>query len=687
MPRVAWTFLAALFLSLPAFAQGGLQPVPIGGGFEEPETTPEVVTGVAVRDASVAPGEETVIAVVLDHAEHWHTYPVEKTGPEDIISLLISATATPEPADGLTFGDPRWPAAHEIEIPPALGGGDQKLGVNEGRTVALIPVTVAGSVSAGAEIPVVVAVEYQACDDRLCLAPETVFHRVIVRVGESTEAAEHADLQAYFGEPRMVAHADVLFEAALPESWTTTFDPYAEAGEADAADEAAPVATGVAFSFFGLSVSGGMALALILPLSFVGGLILNLTPCVLPVLPLKVMTLSQHGGENRMRTFVLGVWMALGVTAFWLALGLPAALVSSFLDPSQIFGLWYVTIPIGVIIVAMSLGLMGMFAINLPQSVYMVNPKADNASGSLMFGVMTGVLGLPCFGFVAGALVPAAASFHPLMVIAVFTALGAGMASPYLFLAAFPKLVDKLPRTGPASELVKQFLGLVLIGAGIFFIGTGLLALVATYPAIEDAIAGVIELEYFRVLHYIPVSIAILAAGGWLAYQTFKITAKPVNRTVFGATGLLVAVVGVGLSVNAVMAASHARDSGWVDYSAAALEEAVDDGYAVFIDVTAEWCINCKFFERTVLDVDPVRSRLESRDVVMMKVDMTGRNPEGQALLRELELVGQPQWIAFGEGLTDGHEVLVPGNGPQVLDVLDRASTRQAAGEAVAAGG
>jgi len=111
--------------------------------------------------------------------------------------------------------------------------------------------------------------------------------------------------------------------------------------------------------------------------------------------------------------------MAIGVVAFWAALGAPLALLvaygKGFVDPSAfIFGRWYITLGLGAVIALMGLGIMGLFAINLPQKAYMINPSADNAQGSFLFGVMTAVLGLPCFGFVVAPLLAGAATMPPM---------------------------------------------------------------------------------------------------------------------------------------------------------------------------------------------------------------------------------------------------------------------------------
>jgi cytochrome c biogenesis protein CcdA len=110
-------------------------------------------------------------------------------------------------------------------------------------------------------------------------------------------------------------------------------------------------------------------------------------------------------------------------------LAIPVLGVKGFADPSVIFGIWWVTAGIGALIFLMAFGLMGFFQISLPQGAYMVNPQADTPSGSFLFGVMTAVLGLPCFGFVIGALLPQAVAADWSVVVALFLSLGAGRTS------------------------------------------------------------------------------------------------------------------------------------------------------------------------------------------------------------------------------------------------------------------
>jgi len=453
--------------------------------------------------------------------------------------------------------------------------------------------------------------------------------------------------------------------------------------QGEAADDGpAPVRFDLFGWAFDIGVSTWLGIGALLAVAAIGGGLLNLTPCVLPVIPIKIMTISQHAGSPG-RSWYLGLWMAAGVIAFWLGLGIPVAFVSGFVDPSQIFGIWWVTAGIGAVIVLMALGLMGMFQITLPQRVYMVNPKADNAQGSFLFGVMTAVLGLPCFGFVAGALLAGAATMPWYQVLAIFFFLGVGMALPYLVLSAKPSWVEKIPRTGPASELVKQVLGLLLVAAGAYFIGSGLIGLVSERPWMG------------RQLHWWAVALFVLLAGGWLVYRTFQISRKPAPRIVFTLLSLSIsAAIFVYVSDQTASAKESflerqgamqaAAESGelltttWIEYTPALHERALDEGYTVVLDFTAEWCLNCKALKAAVLNKDPVKSRLREDSVVSMTVDLTSRSAPGWTLLRdELGQTGIPLLVVEKKGAERWMSNAYTSG--QVLSALDRAQAERTA--------
>jgi thiol:disulfide interchange protein len=410
----------------------------------------------------------------------------------------------------------------------------------------------------------------------------------------------------------------------------------------------------VGSNFFGFSLGalkGPVGLALLLLFSALGGAILNLTPCVLPVIPIKVMTLTRHAGTPG-KSLYLGFWMALGVIAFWVAIGLPVALLN-FGDPSRIFGYWFVTFGIGVLIAIMSLGLMGLFTLTLPQRVYMVNPNAENAPGSFLFGMMTAVLGLPCFGFVAGALLAAATKWGAATTLGVFAAIGVGMAAPYFILSARPSLLKAVPKTGPASELVKQVMGLLLLAAGAYFIGSGLIGLVAEQPWIA------------KQLHWWAVAVFATMAGVWLMVRTAQISKKPVPTMVFALVGVVMAGVAVlyarqstaAARINFLERVAAADDDAtltpgtWVEYTPARFAAAKSADMVVVLDFTAEWCLNCKALKAAVLNREPVKPLLHDGAIALLTVDLTSRTAPGWDLLKSLGQTGIPLLVIYGPGL------------------------------------
>jgi thiol:disulfide interchange protein len=355
--------------------------------------------------------------------------------------------------------------------------------------------------------------------------------------------------------------------------------------------------------------------------------------------------------------------MAAGVVAFWVGIGVPVIVWSSFGDPSTIFAVWWVTFGLGVVIAVLAVGLMGMFSLSLPQSVASLNPRADTAHGSFLFGVMTAVLGLPCFGFVAGALLAAAATLPKLVTLVVFLGLGVGMALPYLVLAMKPAWIDKIPRTGPASDLVKQVMGLLLLAAGLYFVGSGLVGLVAEKPYMA------------RLLHWWAAAVCAVIASAWMVWRTFQITRSPGRRAAFTLLAVFIAGVGVWFVNDLTQAA---RASRWVPFTPAAFEQARAQNKVVVVDFTAEWCINCKGLKARVLSKSPATDEFVKDDVVQMVVDYTGPNPDGEAFQKSLNRKGIPLLAIFGPGTTDPW-LANAYTGPQVVEAVTNARGKQAA--------
>lgn len=654
-----------------ALVASSLASMALAQGFDLDSLTQEnfgdsrdvVAVSFSPESNSVQPGATVLVEVVFEMKNAWHIWPQEGGSPPG--TAIFDGAQWTEievvEAEGLSLGSITWPETHQVEI--NLGFGAEEYAVFEGRAVATVELMVAADAPSTPSITL--SAYFQACDDATCLAP--TFDPPTGTLSFQRLGGTPATVQG-MNEP-------VPDQTKSPESVEPDISP-------DTTEETAP-ATGGSTAFFGLEVprSSGFTGALVLVLlGVLGGFILNLTPCVLPVIPIKIMTLSQHAATPG-RALSLGLWMALGVFAFWFVIGLPVVFFASITDPSRIFGIWWVTFSIGALIGVMGIGIMGLFTLSLPQSTYLINPKADTAWGSFLFGVMTAVLGLPCFGFVAGALFAGAATLPPFVTLLIFGSIGVGMGAPYLVLAAFPKLVDRIPRTGPASELVKQVMGLLLLAAAAYFIGSGLIGLVAEQPWMG------------RLLHWWAIAIALILAGGWLTLRTFQITPRWGPRITWLVVALVLAALPTWYSIRATEKARityeafesvRFRGAGtyltevWNPLDPILFDIAREEGKIVVVDFTAEWCINCKALKAGVLDVNPVKSRLaDSQDIVMFTADNTSRKAYGWELMKQIGQTGIPLLAIWSP--SDSFErpwVSTAYTSNQVIEALDRAQAQ-----------
>ncbi|MCA9294148.1 MAG: thioredoxin family protein [Phycisphaerales bacterium] len=618
----------------------------------------EVVTIAPLRqEIHGAPGDGVVVLVSMEFQDGWHAWP---SAEQDVLpgdwDFAVRTAVELQDVDGVVdrIGPIQWPEPHD-NLVPDISGGSKPVSAKTYSGVApiFVPLVLRADASAG-EYSLKVTVSFQACDESMCMPPDDQTVDVTVLVSQEPGVpAAHTGFDAS------------VFDRMRADSTLGT-RPGEQVEQHDAPTSSVAGTPTGSRTFFGIPVTGGIVVLALL--AAIGGLILNLTPCVLPVIPIKVMTISHHAGSPG-KSLYLGLWMAAGVIAFWVGIGLPAALFVEFADPSVIFGIWWVTGLIGVLIGAMGVGIMGMFQINLPQKVYAINPKADSAFGSFMFGVMTGVLGLPCFGFVAGALLAGAATLPTATILAIFTFIGVGMASPYLVLSAKPSWVQKIPRTGPASELVKQVMGLLMIAAAAYFLGSATIAYVSERPKLATSLPW-----WGKVTHWWIVAFFAALSGLWLIFKTFAITKKPMRRLGFSVVGLIIGGVAIAWAADTTATARH---SIWVAYDEATLQAALDKDKVVVLDFTAEWCLNCKALKATVLHREPVHDELRKGDVLAMVVDLTSRKAPGWEKLRALGQTGIPLLVVYGPGLDREHpwqaNAYTPG---QVMEALGKARGR-----------
>ena len=382
-----------------------------------------------------------------------------------------------------------------------------------------------------------------------------------------------------------------------------------------------------------------------------GGLILNLMPCVLPVISLKVLGFVNQAGEETKRVRQLGWAFCAGIVATFLALALAVLLVKS--SGEQIgwgFQFQYpgFVVVMSALVFALALSLFGVYEILLPGTSGLGGlDRREGLTGSFLNGVLATILATPCTAPFLGTALGFAFAQPAGGVIAVFLAIGVGMALPYVVLALKPAWIEHLPKPGPWMVRFKQLMGFLLMATVLW-----LLWVLGNQVGVE----GVVWTGAFL----LGLGLACWVWGQWGSFQ-HSTRSKRVARTV-----VLGLVVGsYAIFVHPLLATEQtlaeqttAAELDWQPFSAARVEELVTSGQMVFIDFTAEWCWTCKVNERAVLAQQVVRERFAALDVALVKADWTNRNPEITQLLRAFGRSGVPLYVIFPAGLIDQPLVL-----------------------------
>jgi thiol:disulfide interchange protein DsbD len=406
-------------------------------------------------------------------------------------------------------------------------------------------------------------------------------------------------------------------------------------------------------------------------LAFLGGILLNLMPCVFPVLFLKGLALVQAagagGGRNRAHLLRHGLTYALGILlSFWMIVAVLLALRATGSHAGWGFQLQS---PVFIALLAsliflLALSLAGQFEIGLSLTsagsslVDRAGAGKQSYSGSFFTGVLATVVATPCTAPLMGAAIGFALTQSAAVVFAVFTALALGLAAPYLLLSWQPAWVRVLPRPGAWMELLKQFTAVPLFATAIW--------LAWVYGQLH-ASSGVDQMALLLTC-FLVLAIAGWALGRWPAKWASRIAALALI-----ALGLAIplsqtrdaARAGTPDQSNAMQqdaAQSGLSTSGagliWQPYSQQALDAARASGHPVFLDFTAAWCLSCQFNERAVLRTGDVESALRSHNFVLLKADWTNGDPGITQKLASVGRAGVPTYVLYPADAGSAPDVL-----------------------------
>lgn len=661
-----------------------------------PVQAPHIEAELIAEDTALVPGRRQWLALRLAPEKDWHTYwqnPGDSGLPTRIEWTL---------PDGLQTGDIHWPAPEVFTLGPIVNYGYGH------ETLHLVPVTVAEGLEAGSRLTLAAKARWLVCADvcipgsadlelempvatqaqpdsrwrdafaaarrQLPQAPE-IGGQFEISDGELHVALDSADLsippsaavQLFPISNELVNHsqpqrlrreaAQLRISQALSDFFGTapdTVDAVLVIGDqgrahpvrltAGSVQPVAQAATALAGNAPAASAGLQINLSWVLLLAFAGGLILNLMPCVLPVLAIKALTLVEAQGEEQQRQRMHTLVYTAGVVASCLSI---AALLLLARAGGEAAGWGFqLQSPVFValmayLLFALGLSLSGVVAFGTQlMGVGQHLTQRSGYGGSFATGVLAVVVASPCTAPFMGTALGYAMTQPPAIALLVFGTLGLGLAAPFLLIGFVPGAARWLPKPGAWMETFKQVMAFPLYLTVVWLVWV--LGRQTGANGIAVVGAGLVLLAFALWLwgrrtpgeHRWASALAVLGLIGALSLLSL-----PELRR--------------GAAANPAQAASS---EGWAPYSDATLEQLRAEGRSVFINMTADWCLSCLANERVALASDAVQKAFEAQNVAYLKGDWTNGDPAISAVLERFGRNGVPLYVVYH-----------PGAEPQVL--------------------
>ena len=537
------------------------------------------------------------LTVTITIPEKWHV------NANEVTDEFLKPSSIEAKAEGIEFAEPVWPKpikeyneALELEI----------LTFRETFSVELPVKSASGNYDSSGTT---VTFHYQACDNSICLAPASK----TISLSEIAAGTKSSHVN----------------------SGAKKNDSENEVAAASAANDA--------------SASASAGIIALLFFAFLGGIILNLMPCVLPVLSLKLFSLIKQAGESRGRLLALGGATTAGILcSFWALAAVVAAVKAG--GGSAGWGMQFQSAGfiafMVVILTAFAMSFFGVFEVWLPWGA---TTKMDEAghkagfAGAFFTGALLVLLSTPCSApFLGTAMGFAFAQTTPVLFL-FFTAAGLGLALPYMLVSAFPKVLKVFPKPGPWMVKLQKVMGVLLLASVVWLLwivneqagtaGVGMFAIVVVASIACSVLLGKFAppgVAFGREVAGIGLSVAVLVSI-W-----FAAIAPEYERA-------------ASEKFNTRMQEQMTAD-GWYRYSPALIEEFAKANRTVFIDATADWCLTCKTNEAAVLNRDEFRRAMDSLNVALVKADWTRETPEVNALLKSMHKSGVPAYAIYPAG-------------------------------------
>jgi thiol:disulfide interchange protein len=656
---------ASLFLA-PARAQ--LQVV--GDGGPGPVKAQHLTAELVSLAPSIAPGGTLQVGLVLTLEEHWHVYwinagdsgeppkitwtlpegitagpmlfpipsrlplgPLMDFGYEDEVAFPVQLTAASSLKPGPTHIDAKvsYLVCREVCIP-----GKAHLGLN----LNVVPgATAAQPVGALGEALTLIPKPLPSDAKLTITGGKTDFVLNLITGGRETNAEFYPADQDQIANaaPQQIEPTSdgVRLRVRRSEDLKTLpaqLHGVLKLSDTEAYEVTAPVTPGEVAPSPNSKVAGSPATSSVttisaIGLAFVGGIILNLMPCVFPVLFLKGLALVQSSGQERKHLRSHGLVYTLGIlVSFWIIVAVLLILRATGSQAGWGFQLqsptFIAVLAAGLFFFALSLA--GQFDLGLSlTSVGGGLAQKQGYTGSFFTGVLATIVATPCTAPLMGAAIGFALAQPAGVTFAVFTALGLGLATPYLLLSFQPAWTRILPRPGAWMEILKQLTAVPLFGTAIW--------LAWVYGNLHSGNSQGVDHLTRLLWCFLALAIAGWALGKWPANWKSAIAA------------LLIAAVGLAIPLY------QPKDTTlvWAPYSQQTLDQARAAGHPVFIDFTAAWCLSCQVNERAVLKSADVQRQFSKNNVTLLKADWTQYDPEITKQLASVNRSGVPTYVIY----------------------------------------
>ena len=668
-------------------------------------TTIELIS----EDLAIVPGENFDLAIRFDLEEDWHIY-WKNPGASGLGSEIY--WTLPE---GIEAAEIKWPSPHRIEL-----GGLTNYGY-ENEAVFIVTMKASNALQPGQSIPILAEISWLICKDvclpgdaklEISLPVDDVSARSKEAPAFARARASQPDLSCPWSVP--LASVDKVYMKLRVQGEDLPNELYFYADEIGLIDPNAkqtlehsgadsvhlglklasehleiktPYIRGILQSPLGswrVAVPTAVQLPLkntnlkplarpvgfeqlllslglpgFLALSFLGGVILNIMPCVLPVLSLKVFSLLKHAGQERVEAIRHGLVYTAGVVLSFLLL---ATVLFSLRAIGERVGWGFqlqspsFLVVLAILFFIFGLNLFGVFELGgrLVGADTSVSKRHD-LTGSFAMGVLAAVVGAPCMGPLVAGVSGIAVQADLGTGLLIFGMLGFGLASPFLFLSAFPGLVSLLPKPGAWMESFKKAMGFLLMAAVVFLVS------VAGRQGGVDAMSSLL----FSLL---LCAVAAWVYGYWTAPHRSK-HSRRIARLLSLVLIIWALIFGILQAKAAYLYYGEVSDlngsfSQWQAWSPERVEDELAAGRPVFVDFTASWCLICQVNKKIALRTKATEALFADRGIVALEADWTRHDPKITDALESYGRSGVPLYLFYtpegevsvlAQNLTPGH--------------------------------